>query len=260
MTRMCVSRTCTTTRYARRTMRATAASSSTLTDYGPDYAAIGGAGLEGSVARTTPAGAPPLIILKSDDLESTLAAAGAVIVEPIFDFPQAAIRCRDPAGNVFGVWAEQSRVAGVSTACRAPLWRCPETTGASGSPTVRGYHRGISRSAAPDTAGSAHVTRARLSAPRHCVACQSVSMAYAQLMRTLYMTTAGSTDPTRASIPLHLAVNGSLEVGHDVGVVLAGDATELLKPAVRDSLEGVGVPPVRGLLAKAQQHNLPIYV
>jgi predicted peroxiredoxin len=79
-------------------------------------------------------------------------------------------------------------------------------------------------------------------------------------MRTLYMTTAGSSDPTRASIPLHLAVNGSLEVGHDVSIVLAGDATELLKSSVRDSLEGVGVPAVRELLAKAQQHNLPIYV
>jgi predicted peroxiredoxin len=79
-------------------------------------------------------------------------------------------------------------------------------------------------------------------------------------MRTLYMTTSGSSDPTRASIPLHLAVNGSLEVGHDVGVVLAGDATELVKSSVRDNLEGIGVPPVRDLLAKARQHNLPIYV
>ena len=79
-------------------------------------------------------------------------------------------------------------------------------------------------------------------------------------MRTLYISTAGSSDPTRASIPLHLAVNGSLEVGHDVSVILAGDATELLQAAVRDSLEGVGVPPVRELLAKAQQHNVPIYV
>ena len=84
--------------------------------------------------------------------------------------------------------------------------------------------------------------------------------AYSPLMRMLYLTTSGSSDPTRASIPLHLAVNGSLEVGHEVDVVLAGDATELLQAAVRDSLEGVGVPPVRELLAKAQQHNLPIYV
>ena len=108
---------------------------------------------------------------------------------------------------------------------------------------------------------------ARASCP--CAACHLLrgllsrrrpTRAYALLMRTLYMTTAGTSDPTRASISLHLAVNGSLEVGHDVGVVLAGDATELLKTAVRESLEGVGVPPVRDLLAKAHQHNLPIYV
>ena len=87
-----------------------------------------------------------------------------------------------------------------------------------------------------------------------------VTTAYAPLMRMLYMTTAGTSDPTRASIPLHLAVNGSLEVGQDVGVVLAGDATELLKTSVRESLEGVGVPPVRDLLAKAQHHHVAIYV
>ena len=76
---------------------------------------------------------------------------------------------------------------------------------------------------------------------------------YAALMRTLYMVTAGSSDATRATIPLHLAVNGSLEVGHDVGIVLAGDATELLKIDVRQSLEGVGVPPIRDLFTKARQ-------
>ena len=83
---------------------------------------------------------------------------------------------------------------------------------------------------------------------------------YAALMRTLYMATAGSSDATRATIPLHLAVNGSLEVGHDVGVVLAGDATELLKTDVRESLEGVGVPPIRDLFTKARQHDVPVYV
>jgi predicted peroxiredoxin len=79
-------------------------------------------------------------------------------------------------------------------------------------------------------------------------------------MRTLYMITSGSADPTRASVPLHLAVNGSLEVGHTVGVVLAGDATELLKVDVRERLEGIGVPPIRELLAKARQHQVPVYV
>ena len=79
-------------------------------------------------------------------------------------------------------------------------------------------------------------------------------------MQMLYMATSGSADPTRASIPLHLAVNGSVEAGQSVSVVLAGDATELVKRDARDSIEGVGVPPMRDLFAKARQHEIPIYV
>ena len=83
---------------------------------------------------------------------------------------------------------------------------------------------------------------------------------YAHRMQMLYMATSGPADPTRASIPLHLDVNGSVEAGHSVGVVLAGDATELVKAPVRESIEGVGVPPMRDLFAKARQHEIPIYV
>ena len=79
-------------------------------------------------------------------------------------------------------------------------------------------------------------------------------------MKTLYFATAGVTDATRASIPLHLAVNGSVEVGHEVAVVLVGDAAELLSEDTANRLEGVGVPPVRELLAKLQEHAIPIYV
>jgi len=77
---------------------------------------------------------------------------------------------------------------------------------------------------------------------------------------TLYMVAAGASDPTRASIPLHLAVNGSLEVGQTVAIILAGDATELVKEEVRDRVEGIGVPPVRELLAKGRQHEVAVYV
>jgi predicted peroxiredoxin len=79
-------------------------------------------------------------------------------------------------------------------------------------------------------------------------------------MRVLYMVTSGAWDPTRASIPLHLAVNGSVEVGQSVGILLAGDATELLATGVRDGLEGVGLPPARELFAKVRQHEVPVYV
>ena len=79
-------------------------------------------------------------------------------------------------------------------------------------------------------------------------------------MKALYFVTAGATDATRASVPLHLAVNGSVEVGHETAVVLAGDATELLSEETANRLEGVGVPPVRELLAKLLEHAAPVYV
>ena len=79
-------------------------------------------------------------------------------------------------------------------------------------------------------------------------------------MRTLYLATAGSADATRASLPLHIAVNGSVEAGHDTAVVIVGDAAELLSEETANRLEGVGVPPVRELLAKLLEHRVPIYV
>ncbi len=81
-----------------------------FTDYGPEYASMDDAGLDGGFSAETPSGAPPLIILKSTDLEATLAsveAAGAEVVAPIFEFPGGRrFHFRDPAGNVLGVWAE----------------------------------------------------------------------------------------------------------------------------------------------------------
>jgi len=79
-------------------------------------------------------------------------------------------------------------------------------------------------------------------------------------MKFLYMATSGASDPTRASIPLHLAVNGSLDVGHSASIMLAGDATELLNADIREQLEGVGLPPMRDLFAKVRQHEVPVYV
>jgi predicted peroxiredoxin len=79
-------------------------------------------------------------------------------------------------------------------------------------------------------------------------------------MKFLYMATKGMGDPTLASIPLHMALNGSLEVGHDVSIVLAGDGAEIVLGENSEKLEGVGVPPMRELLAKAREHNVPVYV
>ena len=79
-------------------------------------------------------------------------------------------------------------------------------------------------------------------------------------MKITYFVSAGTADPTRASIPLHLAANGSLEAGHDTALILGGDAAELLLGDSADRLEGVGVPPARELLAKLRDHAVPVFV
>jgi predicted peroxiredoxin len=79
-------------------------------------------------------------------------------------------------------------------------------------------------------------------------------------MKVLFLATAGTSDPTRASIPLHVAANGSIEVGQQCAVVLAGDATELVSRETAEHVEGVGVPPVRELLRKLVDNEVPIYV
>lgn len=79
-------------------------------------------------------------------------------------------------------------------------------------------------------------------------------------MEILYIATCGSSDPTRASIPWHLAVNGSIDAGQTARIALAGDAAELVKGDVRESLAGLGVPPLRDLIAKAIDRSVPIHV
>ena len=79
-------------------------------------------------------------------------------------------------------------------------------------------------------------------------------------MKFVYMVTTGTNDPTKASLPLHLAANGSVEVGHDTTVILAGDATEMLLGDNLEHMQGIGVPSVRELVAKLRDHSVPVYV
>ena len=79
-------------------------------------------------------------------------------------------------------------------------------------------------------------------------------------MRVLYLATTGAGDPTKASLPLHIAANGSVEAGQECSVVLAGDATELVSRGTAEHVEGVGVPPVRDLFAKLLDNEVPVFV
>jgi predicted peroxiredoxin len=79
-------------------------------------------------------------------------------------------------------------------------------------------------------------------------------------MRLLYIVTKGTDDATLASVPLHIAANGSLEVGQEVSVVLAGDGTDLVIGDNAQRMEGLGVPPMRELVSKLKEHQVPVYV
>jgi predicted peroxiredoxin len=79
-------------------------------------------------------------------------------------------------------------------------------------------------------------------------------------MKITYFVSAGTADATRASIPLHLAANGSVEIGQETAIILGGDAAELLLGDNAERVEGVGVPPARELLAKLRDHAVPVFV
>ncbi|WP_347266813.1 VOC family protein [Paracoccus sp. (in: a-proteobacteria)] len=76
-------------------------------DYGPDYQEIADGGVSGGIAAAPLA--PPLVILRSDNLEAALAqvtAAGATITRPIFAFPGGRrFHFREPGGTELAVWS-----------------------------------------------------------------------------------------------------------------------------------------------------------
>lgn len=79
-------------------------------------------------------------------------------------------------------------------------------------------------------------------------------------MKILYLATAGAADPTRASIPLHIAANGSVGEGQECAVVLVGDATELVSREKAERVEGVGIPAAKELLQKLLDNRVPVYI
>ncbi|HEV2775863.1 MAG TPA: hypothetical protein VGV90_09755 [Solirubrobacteraceae bacterium] len=61
-------------------------------------------------------------------------------------------------------------------------------------------------------------------------------------------------------MPLHLAANGSVEVGQETTIILGGDATDLPIAVNAHRSEGIGVPPARELPAKLREHEIPVFV
>jgi predicted peroxiredoxin len=79
-------------------------------------------------------------------------------------------------------------------------------------------------------------------------------------MKILYLASSGASDPTRASIPFHIAVNGSAVEGQECAVALVGDGAELVSRENAERIEGVGIPPAKELLEKLRDNQIPVYV
>ena len=80
-------------------------------------------------------------------------------------------------------------------------------------------------------------------------------------MATLLITTTiGASDPTRASLGYHMAVNGAVKNGIDTRIAVAADAADLLKPGAAEGVRGVGVPPLAELLAGCVSAGVRIFV
>lgn len=80
------------------------------------------------------------------------------------------------------------------------------------------------------------------------------------MSKLIYAGAHGPDDPTKACMPIHLAVNGAAEAGIDAEINLAGDATLLIQDRYIETVLPVGFPPLRELLAKAKEKGVPIYI
>ena len=69
----------------------------------------------------------------------------------------------------------------------------------------------------------------------------------------------GSEDPTKATFPFLMA-GGALDSGFQTAIVLVGDSVVLMNNAVAESIHGVGLPPLKELMAKVFAAKVPIYI
>ena len=79
------------------------------------------------------------------------------------------------------------------------------------------------------------------------------------MAKLLYVGTAGTDDPTRATFPFLMA-KGAIEAGHEAGIILMGEAATLIKDSIAAQVQGIGVPPLRDLAAFLHERQVRISV
>ena len=78
-------------------------------------------------------------------------------------------------------------------------------------------------------------------------------------MKMLFVSTHGSEAPTRATFPLLLA-KAAVEEGHEVQLILAGDAGVNIRETVIENIQGVGFPAYKELLSFLVGSKVDIFV
>jgi predicted peroxiredoxin len=79
------------------------------------------------------------------------------------------------------------------------------------------------------------------------------------MAKLLYIGTAGTDDPTRATFPFLMA-KGAIDAGHEAGVILMGEAAPLIKDSIAAQVQGIGVPPLKDLMGFLVERDVRISV
>ena len=78
-------------------------------------------------------------------------------------------------------------------------------------------------------------------------------------MNVLIKSAWGSDDPTKAAFAF-LHANAFAEAGHNVRIFLLGEAVNLMKNALINSVTPVGWPPLADIIGKTVGHKIPISI
>ena len=79
------------------------------------------------------------------------------------------------------------------------------------------------------------------------------------MAKILYQGTHGTDEPTRASMPFHMAL-GASQAGHNPLISLAGDAAYCIQDLVIENVKGLGMPTLKELFEKVLIAKIPIHV
>jgi predicted peroxiredoxin len=78
-------------------------------------------------------------------------------------------------------------------------------------------------------------------------------------MKVLIKSAWGSDESTKAAFPF-LHANAFAEAGHEVQIFLLGEAVNLMKNEVMNSVTPVGWPPLSETMPKTFSHTIPLHI